>query len=97
MVQAKVSELEQQVDELTQRLSLLTTDKANLDSRVNILVRVLRMRDDEIAQLQQKLKVGQARHVPFVGAVDSCTLVVNTHAFSEVGLQRSPGSHQVSP
>ena len=55
--QAKVSELEQQVDELTQRISLLTSEKANLDSRVNILVRVLRMRDDEIVQLQQKLKV----------------------------------------
>jgi len=57
-VQAKVSELEQQVDELNQRISLQTTEKANLDSRVNILVRVLRMRDEEIAQLQQKLKVG---------------------------------------
>ena len=58
LVQAKVSELEQQVDELNQRISLQTTEKANLDSRVNILVRVLRMRDEEIAQLQQKLKVG---------------------------------------
>ena len=56
-MQAKVSELEQQVDELAQRISLLTTEKANLDSRVNILVRVLRMRDEEIAQLQQKVKV----------------------------------------
>ena len=56
-MQAKVSELEQQVDELNQRISLQTTEKANLDSRVNILVRVLRMRDEEIAQLQQKLKV----------------------------------------
>ena len=53
-----MSELEQQVDELNQRISLQTTEKANLDSRVNILVRVLRMRDEEIAQLQQKLKVG---------------------------------------
>ena len=57
VLQAKVSELEQQVDELNQRMSLLATDKANLDSRVNILVRVLRMRDEEISQLQQKLKV----------------------------------------
>lgn len=56
-MQAKVSELEQQVDELAQRITLLSTEKANLDSRVNILVRVLRMRDEEVAQLQQKLKV----------------------------------------
>ena len=65
-VQAKVSELEQQVDELNQRIALQTTEKANLDSRVNILVRVLRMRDEEIAQLQQKLKVGaRSIHSPW--------------------------------
>lgn len=43
--------------DLNQSINDLTADKANLESRVTILVRVLHMRDEEIAQLQQKLKV----------------------------------------
>lgn len=56
-VQARVAELEAKVGELNQSINDLTADKANLESRVTILVRVLHMRDEEIAQLQQKLKV----------------------------------------
>ena len=51
-------ELEAKVGELNHTINELAADKANLESRVTILVRVLHMRDDEIAQLQQKLKVG---------------------------------------
>lgn len=52
-----MAELEAKVGELNQNTNELTANKANLESRVTILVRVLHMRDDEIAQLQQKLKV----------------------------------------
>ena len=52
--QAKVGELEETVEGLNGRISLLATEKAALDSRVGILTRVLRMREEHIETLQRK-------------------------------------------
>lgn len=62
-----MAELEAKVGELNQSINDLTADKANLESRVTILVRVLHMRDDEIAQLQEKLMVRACRVSGLVG------------------------------
>lgn len=52
--QAKVGELEETVESLNARISQLATEKAALDSRVGILTRVLRMREEHIETLQRK-------------------------------------------
>ena len=55
VLQNRVAELEEQVKELTGRISGLMSDKAALDSRVGILNRVLRMREEHIEMLQRKV------------------------------------------
>lgn len=54
LVQAKVGELEETVSQLTTRIAELMSEKAALDSRVGILNRVLRMREEHIETLQRK-------------------------------------------
>ena len=56
-VQAKVSELEQKVAEQQRAMTVLLQDKANLESRVNIFVRVLQMRDEQIEQIRSGQRV----------------------------------------
>lgn len=57
MLQAKVSELEQKVAEQQRAMTVLLQDKANLESRVNIFVRVLQMRDEQIEQIRSGQRV----------------------------------------
>lgn len=54
LLQAKVGELEETVSQLTTRIAELMSEKAALDSRVGILNRVLRMREEHIETLQRK-------------------------------------------
>ena len=56
-MQAKVSELEQKVAEQQRAMTVLLQDKANLESRVNIFVRVLQMRDEQIEQIRSGQRV----------------------------------------
>ncbi len=56
-LQAKVSELEQKVAEQQRAMTVLLQDKANLESRVNIFVRVLQMRDEQIEQIRSGQRV----------------------------------------
>ena len=57
LLQAKVSELEQKVAEQQRAMTVLLQDKANLESRVNIFVRVLQMRDEQIEQIRSGQRV----------------------------------------
>jgi len=57
ILQAKVSELEQKVAEQQRAMTVLLQDKANLESRVNIFVRVLQMRDEQIEQIRSGQRV----------------------------------------
>lgn len=57
VLQAKVSELEQKVAEQQRAMTVLLQDKANLESRVNIFVRVLQMRDEQIEQIRSGQRV----------------------------------------
>ena len=62
-MQAKVSELEQKVAEQQRAMTVLLQDKANLESRVNIFVRVLQMRDEQIEQIRSGQRVSfHAQH-----------------------------------
>lgn len=54
---AKVSELEQKVAEQQRAMTVLLQDKANLESRVNIFVRVLQMRDEQIEQIRSGQRI----------------------------------------
>ena len=52
-----MSELEQKVAEQQRAMTVLLQDKANLESRVNIFVRVLQMRDEQIEQIRSGQRV----------------------------------------
>ena len=60
-LQAKVSELEQKVAEQQRAMTVLLQDKATLESRVNIFVRVLQMRDEQIEQIRSGQRVRSHR------------------------------------
>ena len=62
LLQAKVSELEQKVAEQQRAMTVLLQDKANLESRVNIFVRVLQMRDEQIEQIRSGQRVSDGVH-----------------------------------
>eukprot|EP00891_Asterochloris_glomerata_P009777 jgi/Astpho2/9777/Aster-x1607 len=49
----KVSELESKVSEQNQRISQLLQDKASLESRCSILIRVVQMRNEQLEQMPQ--------------------------------------------
>ena len=53
MLQNKVSELENKVTEQNQRISQLLQDKASLESRCSILIRVVQMRNEQLEQMPQ--------------------------------------------
>lgn len=69
-MQAKVSELEQKVAEQQRAMTVLLQDKANLESRVNIFVRVLQMRDEQIEQIRSGQRVSTlTRQLPALGYI----------------------------
>lgn len=62
-VQNKVTELEAKVEEQNGRISALVSDKAAMDSRIGILNRVLRMREEHIELLQRRVRVCTQQNV----------------------------------
>ena len=56
-LQNKVSELENKVTEQNQRISQLLQDKASLESRCSILIRVVQMRNEQLEQMPQAAAV----------------------------------------
>ena len=61
-LQAKVAELDARVAEQQQGMGLLLQDKSALESRVQLLLRVLQMRDEEIERLRTAPQVS-AKHI----------------------------------
>lgn len=59
-----MSELEQKVSEQQRAMTVLLQDKANLESRVNIFVRVLQMRDEQIEQIRSGQRVRLSVQAP---------------------------------
>lgn len=61
-LQAKLSELHKQIDELTGKVSGLQTENAALHSRTSILEKVLDMRNEQIQVMQEKKEVRVREH-----------------------------------
>lgn len=81
-----MSELEDKVLELTGRISALMSDKAALDSRIGILNRVLRMREEHIEMLQRKVR-------PYTSTVTCSQLLpVSGQCFLQLDQQALPCS-----
>jgi regulator of replication initiation timing len=56
-VQAKIQDLHQQIEELTQKVGNLQTENAALHSRTSILEKVLDMRNEQIQVMQESKEV----------------------------------------
>jgi regulator of replication initiation timing len=55
--QAKIQDLHQQIEELTQKVGSLQTENAALHSRTSILEKVLDMRNEQIQVMQESKEV----------------------------------------
>jgi regulator of replication initiation timing len=55
--QAKIQDLHQQIEELTQKVGNLQTENAALHSRTSILEKVLDMRNEQIQVMQESKEV----------------------------------------
>jgi uncharacterized protein YlxW (UPF0749 family) len=56
-LQAKIQDLHQQIEELTQKVGSLQTENAALHSRTSILEKVLDMRNEQIQVMQESKEV----------------------------------------
>ncbi len=56
-MQAKIQDLHQQIEELTQKVGNLQTENAALHSRTSILEKVLDMRNEQIQVMQESKEV----------------------------------------
>lgn len=84
-----MSELEAKVDELNGRIAALLSDKAAMDSRIGILNRVLRMREEHIELLQRKVSLPSSDMRLF-----ACCPA--DHADADAGLDRAEGPEILS-
>jgi regulator of replication initiation timing len=59
IIQAKIQDLHQQIEELTQKVGSLQTENAALHSRTSILEKVLDMRNEQIQVMQESKEVSR--------------------------------------